>query len=126
MGISIVFIFSAAILYTFAVFKERHKKFLTRSLVVLFAGGFLSDLIGTSIMFIAAKVKFALVIHSMCGYAALFIMLAHLIFALLAINKIRNFEKYFTKGSIYAWIVWMIAFISGVPKIGGLLQDWLF
>ena len=86
--------------------------------------GFLSDLFGTSLMFISAKMKFSLAFHAVCGYAALIIMFCHLAWAILAIFNIGSCQKYFTKFSIYAWGMWMLAFISGVPRVSLWILNW--
>lgn len=125
MPVSVLFIFTALILYTSSIFIERKIGYLKTWIVVMFATGFTSDLIGTSMMFISAKVKFSLALHTFCGYSALLIMLAHLIWAILAIKGIGNYQKYFTKFSIYAWTIWMVAFVSGTPKISSLIVGWL-
>jgi len=125
MPISLLFIFSALILYTFSIFTERKIGHLKIWIVVIFAIGFTFDLMGTLMMFLSAKVKFSLALHTFCGYTALLIMLAHLIWAILAIKGIGNCQKRFTKYSIYAWIVWFTTFMSGIPKISNLILNWL-
>lgn len=125
MTVSIMFIFSALIFYTSSIFIEREIGYLKSWILLLFACGFTSDLIGTSVMFCFAKIKFSLALHTICGYSALLIMLAHLIWAILAIKRIGNYQKYFTRYSIYAWIVWIIAFVSGVPKVSASILSWL-
>ncbi len=126
MVTSVIFIFSALILYTSSIFIERHIGYLKIWIVILFASGFLSDLTGTSMMFYLSEVKFSLALHSICGYSALLIMFAHLIWAILAIRNIKNCQKYFTRFSIYAWCIWMIAFVSGIPKVSSTIINWLF
>jgi len=113
MIIGIIFISLALVFYTTAIWSERYVKQLKKWMLVVFSAGFLSDLIGTSIMFFNATERFSLSIHTFSGYSALLIMLLHLIWAFLAINKIGNYEKYFTKFSIIAWVIWLIAFTSG-------------
>ena len=125
MIISLIFIFSALTLYTFSIFIERHIKRLTLWLVFLFTCGFTSDLIGTSLMFCFAKTKFSIAPHSVCGYLALLIMFCHLIWAILAMKNIKNCQQNFTRFSIYAWAIWIIAFISGIPKVSLMILNWL-
>lgn len=125
MVVPITFIFSALCLYTFSIFKERKTGHLNAFLMIIFASGFTCDLIGTSMMFSLAKVKFSLALHSICGYSALLIMLAHLIWAILAICGVGNYQRNFTRFSIYAWAIWIVAFISGIPKVSSLILSWL-
>ena len=124
MPTSVIFIVLAMFLYTGSIFTERHMGHLAIWLVVLFGCGFLSDLLGTSLMFISAKMKFSFAFHAICGYAALVIMLFHLTWAILALFDFKNCQKYFTRFSIYAWIAWMIAFVSGVPKVSLWILNW--
>ncbi|MFA6386341.1 MAG: HsmA family protein [Candidatus Paceibacterota bacterium] len=119
MGISIIFISTALVLYTASIFIEKWLlRHLENWIICLFAGGFISDLIGTSLMFLQAENKFSLTTHSFCGYLALLIMFIHLSWAILAHKKVWKFELLFTKFSIYAWLIWMVAFLSGIPKMG--------
>ena len=124
MPISVVFIILAMFLYTSSIFTERHMGHLAIWLVVLFGCGFLSDLLGTFLMFISAKMKLSLAFHAICGYSALLIMFCHLVWAILAIFNVGNCQQYFTRFSIYAWIAWMVAFVSGVPKVSSWILNW--
>jgi len=113
---SIVFISLALVLYTTAVWTEKIQKKLKLWIIITFALGFICDLIGTSIMFSIAQNKFSMTFHSICGYLALIIMLLHLVWAILSIQKIGRYQEYFTKFSVFAWCIWLIAFISGIPQ----------
>ncbi|MFH1112145.1 MAG: HsmA family protein [Patescibacteria group bacterium] len=116
MFFAIVFIIFALILYTISIWSERIKRGLKSWMLALFVAGFVSDLIGTSIMsFMAAGVKFNT--HSICGYLALLIMGLHLIWAIRAYWWHGKAEILFNKYSTRAWLVWLVAFISGIPKI---------
>lgn len=114
--IGIIFITLALLFYTTAVWTEKFKKKLKLWMVITFGSGFMCDLIGTSIMFFIAEHKFSLSVHSICGYLALIIMLLHLIWAILSIQKIGRYEEFFTKFSVFAWCIWLIAFFSGIPQ----------
>ena len=86
-------------------------------MVIVFCFGFLSDLFGTGNMYIIAT-QHQIIWHSVAGYLALVIMLAHLIWALLVHYKSKNknkYQHYFHKFSIYAWTLWLVAFFSGIP-----------
>lgn len=108
------FMIIALISYTTAVWTERRKKRLMIWMICVFILGFICDSIGTSIMFHISETKFHLTIHSGVGYFALGVMLLHLIWALLSIKHIGKCEEYFTRFSIVAWGIWLIAFISGI------------
>ena len=115
IAIGIVFIVFALGLYTVAIWSERFAKKLKVWMIVLFTAGFSCDLVGTSIMFFVAKHKFNLALHSIAGYSALIIMFLHLIWAFLS-HYNTKFEEYFTRFSIVAWVIWMFAFFSGIPR----------
>ena len=55
-------------------------------------------------------------IHTVCGFAALIIMFLHLIWAILALIKRGKAQELFSRFSVYAWAVWLVAFITGIPK----------
>ncbi|MCX6797878.1 MAG: TIGR03987 family protein, partial [Candidatus Falkowbacteria bacterium] len=80
--IAIIFIISALILYSLSIWSEKIKKGLKLWMVRTFASAFACDLIGTSMMFCLASVKFEWNLHSICGYGALIIMGLHLAWAL--------------------------------------------
>ena len=114
IGIGIIFITLALVLYTTAVWTERITKKLKLWIVYTFGSGFLCDLIGTSMMLYVAKERFSFNhIHTGFGYLALSIMLLHLIWAILSF-KYKKCEVYFTRFSIVAWTVWIFAFVSGL------------
>jgi len=85
-------------------------------MLIVFCFGFCSDLIGTSMMFFSAAEKFNFTVHSLSGYLALLIMALHLTWAFLAKMNIGNAERNFTRFSIWAWGIWLLAFFSGIPK----------
>ena len=117
MGFSVVCIVAALILYTFAVWSERILRVLRPWMVLLFASGFLCDLVGTSLMFLRAAEKFSLTLHAVSGYAALVIMLLHLVWAVLALTKHGKSEVYFTRFSRFAWLFWLAVFMTGIPNV---------
>jgi uncharacterized repeat protein (TIGR03987 family) len=107
----------ALVFYSLAIWSEKLVGNLRKWMVIIFCLGFLFDLFGTSNMYFIAT-KHAITWHSGAGYVALIIMFAHLVWALLVHFKSKNKEKYrhyFHKLSIYAWLVWLVAFFSGIP-----------
>ncbi|NVN97055.1 TIGR03987 family protein [Candidatus Nomurabacteria bacterium] len=124
--VAIIFICLALMLYTSSIFTEKFiVGHLKKWIIFLFSLGFTSDVIGTSLMYKMAEVKFSISLHSICGYSALIIMCLHLIWAILAIRGSDIYQKNFTRYSIYAWFIWLIAFISGTPKISNLIMNWM-
>jgi uncharacterized repeat protein (TIGR03987 family) len=114
---SIIFIISAAILYSITIWTERIRKQLQPWMIKLFSVAFTCDLIGTFMMFLMATKKLSFAPHSICGYLALLIMGIHFFWAIKAKKKPEKYAHLFTKYSIIAWFVWMAAFVSGCPKV---------
>lgn len=113
--IGALFIFLAFLFYTISVWSERIRGKLLTWMIISFVIGFVCDLTGTSFMIFRSVEKFSLDFHKIAGYSALLIMFLHLLWALL--SKINNkYENYFTKFSIFAWFIWLLAFINGIPK----------
>jgi uncharacterized repeat protein (TIGR03987 family) len=115
--IAICFISSALLLYSISIWSEKIRRGLKTWMVVIFTCAFISDWIGTSIMFCLATTKFQLNLHSCCGYTALIIMGLHLVWAKIALRYHGRTEKYFHRFSVFAWLVWLIAFGSGIPRV---------
>jgi len=114
--VAIIFIVIALILYSLAIWSEQIKGVLKPWMIKTFGSAFSCDLAGTSLMFWRAPVKFEMALHSLCGYGALVIMGLHLVWALWAWQHPGRASRYFHRFSIVAWIVWLAAFISGLPK----------
>ena len=116
--LAILFIFSALILYTIAIWSEKLAKDGLKSwMVKIFTSAFVCDLLGTYLMFCRATIKFQLNFHSLWGYVALAIMGLHLFWALVALKYHGRTEKCFHYLSLFAWLIWLLAFISGIPRI---------
>jgi uncharacterized repeat protein (TIGR03987 family) len=112
MPVFVRFIFIAAFLYTVSIWTEQIKKELKTWMVIVFSIALVCDLTGTTMMAFRAS-SHSLCIHTICGYGALVIMFFHLIFAIKAFKN-EKYEILFTRHSWKAWIVWMIAFFSGM------------
>lgn len=111
MPTMVVFILIAFVLYTIAIFAEKFSGELHLWMVAVFALGFLSDLTGTFMMTLKYG-WFLFTLHAFCGDVALLIMFLHLLWALVSLHNDR-YSEYFHKYSIYAWSVWMLAFLTG-------------
>ena len=107
---SMLLIVFAFVAYTIAIFSERKKHQLLWWMIFFFIGGVVFDTIGTRMMI---KESPKISIHGIVGYSALAIMWLHLIWALLSKFRWKKGADWFRKFSIYAWILWMIAFASG-------------
>ena len=105
------FIVTALVLYTTAIWSERFSHRLMPWMVVVFSCGLACDLTGTTMMALVAK-SHSLHVHTVAGYAALLIMLIHLLWAIKALKN-KKYEQLFTRFSVFAWGVWLVAFLSG-------------
>lgn len=116
MPLGLICIIAAGIFYTTAIWAERLAKKLMRWMVLLLGTGFLCDLIGTNAMRLATKAHM-LNFHTVGGYSALVIMGLHLVWAIFAIYEYKKAQELFRRFSLYAWVLWLAAFLTGVPKI---------
>ena len=111
MPIFVRLIVLACVFYTGAVFLERHIGHLQRWMLGFFLAGFLADLAGTSMM--AQRATGELTLHGSLGFLALMIMFIHLVWAFKSIQGGRRAQEFFHAYSVKAWLIWMIAFVSG-------------
>lgn len=111
--VSISFILLALVLYSVSIWSEQIRKEMKVWMVKVFATAFACDLIGTSIMFCRTT---EINTHSIWGCAALLGMGLHLIWALLAFKYHGRTARYFHRCSLVAWVIWLAAFYSGIPK----------
>jgi len=115
MPLAVILICSALVLYTVAIWSERLKKRLLPWMLIIFIFALVCDIIGTSMMgYQNGGLVFSL--HSVCGFLALIIMLIHLLWAVDALARGGRCQELFTKYSIWAWCLWLLAFITGIPK----------
>ena len=112
---AIFFISVSLCLYTLSIWSEHVKKQLLTWMIIVFITAFSCDLVGTSLMFLQAETKFQLNPHTFLGYGALVFMGLHLLWALAAKKRKGLYAVRFHKWSIVAWLVWLAAFISGIP-----------
>ena len=116
MSLGLICIIAAGVFYTISIWSERLVKKLMVWMVLLLGTGFICDLIGTNAMRLTAKIH-VLNFHTIGGYSALVIMGLHLAWAILAIYKYKKAQELFRRYSLYAWFLWLTAWLTGVPKI---------
>jgi len=118
MFFAILCMISALSLYSTAIWAERLSHKLSRWMIVVFIAAFTCDLMGTSLMTLMTHHAghHHISVHLMCGLTALVIMCLHLLWALFTIWKKGRAEKLFHSFSLYAWVIWLAAFITGIPK----------
>jgi uncharacterized repeat protein (TIGR03987 family) len=112
MTIASVLIVLAFVFYTFAIFKEKKSRPLNEALLLIFLLAVLCDISGTLMMF--SKAKPELTIHAALGFSALAIMFIHFMWAMFSFLGSESAKKLFHKHSLKAWIIWMMAFVSGL------------
>lgn len=108
------FILVSFVLYTVVIFRERHTKKLERWMIQCFFFGFATDMIGSGIMMAKSKHALMSTMHGKLGITALIIMALHLFWAFLTALEENKYQNYFTKYSIYAWLMWVLASFSGI------------
>lgn len=124
MLIPMLLICAACITYTFAIWTEQLKGKLNGLVLGLFAIGFTADVTGTAAMFHRTFAKhIPLNAHSYCGICALIIMLIHVLWAITSYSGSQRSAEQFNRFSPYAWCLWMIAFLTGIPAISS--HPWL-
>lgn len=102
--------------YSLGVWAERVVRYLKPWHVVAFWAGFAFDVSGTWTMHLLAKGPFNLLDpHTLTGQLALWLMLAHAIWATLvasrgSVDARRGFHRY----SIFVWCIWLIPYFSGM------------
>ena len=105
----------ALVLYSLVIWVHRAKKRLSSWMVWLFGAGLTADVSGTIFLCVLTATSWKLTLHTVSGFASLLIMALHFGWALLARTKHGRFESYFNRFSIYAWCLWLVAFVSGIP-----------
>lgn len=107
--------FVALVLYTSAIMSHKFKKKLKPWMMVLFGIGLAADICGTVFLCAFSSNSWQWTLHSISGFVSLLIMALHFFWALIAILKGGKFEDKFNQWSIYAWLLWLVAFFSGIP-----------
>lgn len=113
---SLEFLFVVAlVLYTVVIWRHRFKKKISVWMVTVFGLGLLADSAGTIFLCAMTAARWQFTLHTVSGLVSLLIMALHFVWTLLALKKGGAFESYFYRFSIYAWLLWLIAFVSGIP-----------
>jgi hypothetical protein len=114
--ISLHWLFTLALLlYSGVIFS--HKFFIKRLTVLLvgiFGTALAVDTFATVFVCVFAYDGWAWTLHTITGLGSLVIMAIHFGWAVVAIAKRGNSEIFFAKCSIYAWGVWIVAFVTGI------------
>ena len=102
--------------YSLGVWAERLARYLRAWHVVAFWTWFLFDVSGTLAMHRIATGPFDITEpHTLTGQIALWLMLAHAIWATVAVRKgeqgmLRRFHRY----SLVVWLIWLVPYFGGM------------
>lgn len=105
---------AALVLYSFVIWSHKFGRKLDIWMVGLFGLGVIADIGGTVLLCVSMTARWTWTLHTYSGLAALLIMALHFIWAVLAISKEGSWKTYFDRFSVFAWCLWVIAFISGM------------
>ena len=105
----------ALILYSIVIWTHKINKELLYWMIVVFGFAFFLDAFATVIVCANARDGWAWNFHTITGLISLVIMGLHFVWAVGAYSGVGKLGHYFNKYSIYAWILWLAAFISGIP-----------
>jgi len=113
---STIFITLALVFYSLGVWSERIARYLKPWHVIMFWIGFTFDVAGTFLMHLMAKDNFNLLdSHTLTGQIALWLMLAHAIWATRVVKKDNKELRYkFHRYSLLVWLIWLIPYIGGM------------
>ncbi len=106
--------FVALILYTSAIWSHKIKHKLSLCIVLIFGVALLADISGTVFLCAMYTKKWSFTLHNVSGLLSLFIMAIHFSWAVRAKIYGGTSEEYFNRYSVWAWLLWLIAFISGL------------
>jgi uncharacterized repeat protein (TIGR03987 family) len=111
-----VLITLALVFYSLGIWSERFARYLKPWHLIAFWIGFLFDTSGTYAMSLIAKKPFNFTDpHSLTGQLAIWLMLAHAIWATIVIIKGSEKAKVgFHKYSLIVWLIWLIPYLSGM------------
>jgi uncharacterized repeat protein (TIGR03987 family) len=116
MIVSTTLITLALLFYSLGVWSERLARYLKSWHVVAFWTGFCFDVTGTYTMHRMAKGPFNLLeTHTLTGQIALWLMLAHAIWAAVVTRRgSEDARKTFHRYSFVVWLVWLLPYIGGM------------
>ncbi len=120
LQLAVIYIVTALIFYTIAVWGERIAGKLKGWHLGFFWTGLAADFAGTNYMKIIAG-GINLNFHGLTGIIAIILMLVHTIWAtVVLVRKDENAVLSFHKFSTIVWLIWLIPFMTGV--IIGLMK----
>jgi len=106
----------ALVFYSLGVWAERIHRYLKAWHVAAFWTGFAFDVSGTLAMTQLSTAPFNLLaIHTLTGQIALWLMLAHAIWATYVVRKgDEKTRTGFHRYSLIVWLIWLIPYLGGM------------
>lgn len=116
MLLAMVLITLALVFYSLGVWAERLARYLRKWHVAAFWAGFTFDVSGTWAMTKLAVGPFnPMEIHTFTGQIALWLMLAHAIWASYVVRKgSEKTRTGFHRYSLVVWLIWLIPYLGGM------------
>ena len=113
---SFILISLALVFYTLGVWAEQFARYLKPWHVIAFWTGFTFDVLGTLAMHRVSDNPFDFFdAHTLTGQIALWLMLAHAIWASYVVRKGKEgLRKRFHKYSLIVWLIWLIPYFGGM------------
>lgn len=113
---SSILITLALVFYSLGIWSERVARYLKPRHVAMFWTGLAFDVSGTLAMHKLARGPFDILEpHTLTGQIALWLMLAHAIWATVVIRKgSEELHKKFHRYSLIVWLVWLIPYFGGM------------
>ena len=105
----------AASFYTVAIIAEHRKGFLEKWMIIIFSSALFFDVSGTFFVCVLGAKSWIPNFHALMGWLALLIMSIHFIWAFGALRKKGRAMARFHRWSPWAWAIWIVSFISGMP-----------
>ncbi len=114
--ISTILINLALLFYSIGVWAERIAHYLKKWHLVAFWAGFIFDVSGTYAMSKLATGPFNLMaLHTLTGQIALWLMLAHAIWATYVVRKGSKKKRTdFHRYSLIVWLIWLVPYFGGM------------
>lgn len=110
-----VLITLALVFYSVGVWAEHFARYLKKWHVACFWTGFAFDSAGTIAMELIQPGFDWTSLHTITGQVALWLMLAHAIWATVVVRKnLEGHRRRFHRFSLMVWLVWLIPYIGGM------------
>ena len=116
MILSTVLITLALVFYSTGIWAERIARILKPWHALTFWMGFTFDVAGTLAMHKMAEGNFNILdLHTLTGQIALWLMLAHAIWATVVIRKnLEGMKLRFHRYSLVVWLIWLVPYFGGM------------